>query len=113
MWGSAFGSGSAPGSRFCPPSGLCSVLSLSVASGICAVMVIGSNSMAAGVPELGCGEEGNFSANSSILILMAVSAARPLGSSVLFQVNHEAALLWVSPMVLLLSCESMVVVRGP
>ena len=53
------------------------------------------------------------SANSSVLILMAVSAARPLGSSVLFQVNHEAALLWVSPMVLLLSCESIMVVRGP
>ena len=68
---------------------------------------------AAGVPELGCGEEGNFSANSSILMLMAVSAARPLGSSVLFQVNHEAAPLWVSPMVLLLSCESIMVVRGP
>ena len=43
-----------------------------------------------------------YSANSSILIIMAVSAARLLGSSVLFQVNHEAALLWVSPMVLLL-----------
>ena len=41
------------------PKGLCSVLSLSVASGICEVMVIGSNSMPAGVPELGCGEEGN------------------------------------------------------
>ena len=53
------------------------------------------------------------SASSSILILMAVSAARPLGSSVLFQVHHEAALLWVSPTVLLLSCESMVVVREP
>ena len=39
--------------------GLCSVLSLSVASGICEVMVIGSNSMPAGVLELGCGEEGN------------------------------------------------------
>ena len=39
--------------------GLCSVLSLSVASGICAVVVIGCNSMAAGVPELGCGEEGD------------------------------------------------------
>ena len=41
------------------PKGLCSVLSLSVASGICEVMVIGSNSVPAGVPELGCGEEGN------------------------------------------------------
>ena len=39
--------------------GLCSVLSLSVASGICEVMVIGSNSMPAGVLELGCGEEGD------------------------------------------------------
>ena len=39
--------------------GLCSVLSLSVAPGVCQVMVIGSNSMPAGVPELGCGEEGN------------------------------------------------------
>ena len=58
VWGSAFGSGSAPGSRF-GPKGLCSVLSLSVASGICEVMVIGSNSMPAGVPELGYGEEGN------------------------------------------------------
>ena len=82
-------------------------------SRICEVMITGSNSMPAGVPELGCGEEGNFSANSSILMLMAVSAARPLGSSVLFQVNHEAAPLWVSPMVLLLSCESTMVVRGP
>ena len=41
------------------PKGLWSVLSLSVASGICEVIVIGSNSMPAGVPELGCGEEGN------------------------------------------------------
>ena len=40
--------------------GLCSVLSLSVPSRICEVMVTGSNSMPAGVPELGCGEEGNF-----------------------------------------------------
>ena len=41
------------------PKGLCSVLSLSVATGICEVMVIGSNSTPAGVPELGFGEEGN------------------------------------------------------
>ena len=60
------------------------------------------------------GKKGTVSsANSSVLMLMAVSAARPLGSSVLFQVNHEAAPLWVSPMVLLLSCESIMVVRGP
>lgn len=39
--------------------GLCQVLSLSVASGVCEVMVTGSNSMPAGFPELGCGEEGN------------------------------------------------------
>ena len=39
--------------------GLCPVLSLSVASGICEVMFIGFNSMPAGVPELGCGDEGN------------------------------------------------------
>ena len=37
------------GPVFCPDS-VC---------GICEVMVIGSNSMPAGVPELGCGEEGN------------------------------------------------------
>ena len=64
IWGSAFGSGSAPGSRFWSP-GLVSVL----ASGVCELMVIGSNSMAAGVPELGCGEEGNvIIASSSILV---------------------------------------------
>ena len=53
------------------------------------------------------------SANSSVLKVMVVSAARLLGSSVLFQVNHEAAPLWVSPVVVLLSCESIMVVRGP
>ena len=53
------------------------------------------------------------SANSSVFKVMVVSTARLLGSSVLFQVNHEAAPLWVSPVVVLLSCESIMVVRGP
>ena len=42
-----------------PGSGL-QGLSLSLASGVCEVMVTGSNSMPAGVLELGCGEDGNF-----------------------------------------------------
>ena len=44
---------------------------------------------------------------------MAVSAAWLLGSSVLLQVNHEVALLWVSSMVLLFSCEASWPWGGP
>ena len=57
MWGSAFGSGSALRSRFWTPGPVSGPEF--VASGICDVVVIGSNSMPAGVPELGSGEEGN------------------------------------------------------
>ncbi|KAF6072913.1 hypothetical protein HJG60_010009 [Phyllostomus discolor] len=44
---------------------------------------------------------------------MAVSAAWLLRRSLLFQANHEAAPLWVSSVVLLLSCEASGLPGGP
>ena len=78
------------------------------------LVVIGPNSMSVGVPESGCGEDETLLLQvAPFWYRTAVSAARLLGGSVVFQVTHEAAPLWVRCVVSLLSCEASWLFRGP
>ena len=59
------------------------------------------------VPESGCGEDETLLLQVRLFFYRtAVSAAWLLGASVVFQVTHEAAPLWVRCVLLLLSCEA-------